>query len=112
LTSFRDTPRTCQSRQACLVNLRCISTAEPRAAKHLRGIESAFGCDRDSTGQAPLPRTPHSGTSKKLARLFPYFEVVVAGGPESKIKVIALPSASSGRLRNLTQSLACLSAGN
>jgi hypothetical protein len=38
--------------------------------------------------------------------------VVVAGGPESKIKVIALPSASSGRLRNLTQSLACLSAGN
>jgi hypothetical protein len=38
--------------------------------------------------------------------------VVVAGGPESKIKVIALRSASSGRLRNLTQSLACLSAGN
>ena len=27
LTSFRDTPRSCQSRQACLVNLRCISTA-------------------------------------------------------------------------------------
>jgi hypothetical protein len=77
-------------------------------SRHRIGV----GCDLDSTGQAPLPRTPHSGTSKKLARLFPYFEVVVAGGPESKIKVIALRSASSGRLRNLTQSLACLSAGN
>lgn len=30
LTSSRDTPRSCQSRRACLVNLRCIST--PAAA--------------------------------------------------------------------------------
>jgi hypothetical protein len=57
LTSSRDTPEFCQSRQACLVNLRCISTAavapavRPAACKYECSFVRAGSTDRDTTDE-------------------------------------------------------------
>jgi hypothetical protein len=40
LTSSRDAPKSCQSREACLVNLRCISTAAARTRSSKRDFDS------------------------------------------------------------------------
>jgi hypothetical protein len=83
LTSLRDTPRSCQSRQASPVNLRCISTPpQPRCrfsrlmsyshrSCHMSFIfDSAVRFDGPDRGVSRSPILPH-GSSATSARSLP-----------------------------------------